>query len=89
MDEWRRAQTIQDRIEDGTYPPGSRVPSENQLVQSFGMSWPTVVRALELLNRDGWLESRRASGSIVRGRPEIAEQRDRRGRVALERDESQ
>ena len=45
----RLAQTIQRRIEDGTYPPGTRVPSENQLVQSFGMSRPTVVRALELL----------------------------------------
>jgi GntR family transcriptional regulator len=85
----RLAQTLQGRIEDGTYPPGTRVPSENQLVQAFGMSRPTVVRALELLKRDGWLESRQGYGTIVRGRPEAAEQRDRRGREALERDESQ
>ncbi|MFC9506160.1 GntR family transcriptional regulator [Streptomyces sp. NPDC057002] len=85
----RLAQTIQSRIEDGTYPPGTRVPSENQLVQAFGMSRPTVVRALELLKRDGWLESRQGYGTIVRGRPEVVEQRDRRGREALERDESQ
>ncbi|GGZ81283.1 GntR family transcriptional regulator [Streptomyces bluensis] len=84
----RLAQTIQRRIEDGTYPPGTRVPSENQLVQAFGMSRPTVVRALELLKRDGWLESRQGYGTIVRGRPEVIEQRDRRGREALERDES-
>lgn len=84
----RLAQTLQGRIEDGTYPPGSRVPSENQLVQAFGMSRPTVVRALELLKRDGWLESRQGFGTIVRGRPEVVEQRDRRGRDALERDES-
>ncbi|MFE6177881.1 GntR family transcriptional regulator [Streptomyces sp. NPDC056464] len=84
----RIAQTLQRRIEDGTYPPGSRVPSENQLVQSFGMSRPTVVRALELLKRDGWLESRQGYGTIVRGRPAVSEQRDRRGREALERDES-
>ncbi|MFE0631865.1 GntR family transcriptional regulator [Actinacidiphila glaucinigra] len=84
----RLAQTIQGRIEDGTYPPGSLVPSENQLVQAFGMSRPTVVRALELLKRDGWLESRQGFGTIVRGRPEVVEQRDRRGREALERDES-
>ncbi|WP_432195951.1 GntR family transcriptional regulator [Streptomyces sp. bgisy027] len=84
----RLAQTIQRRIEDGTYPPGTRVPSENQLVQAFGMSRPTVVRALELLKRDGWLESRQGYGTIVRGRPAVAEQRDRRGREALERDES-
>ncbi|MFJ5531245.1 GntR family transcriptional regulator [Streptomyces sp. NPDC093261] len=85
----RLAQTIQRRIEDGTYPPGTRVPSENQLVQSFGMSRPTVVRALELLKRDGWLESRQGYGTMVRGRPEVVEQKDRRGREALERDESQ
>ncbi|MEU9396292.1 GntR family transcriptional regulator [Streptomyces sp. NPDC048324] len=85
----RLAQTIQRRVEDGTYPPGTRVPSENQLVQAFGMSRPTVVRALELLKRDGWLESRQGFGTIVRGRPEVVEQQDRRGRKALERDESQ
>ncbi|MEV2231873.1 GntR family transcriptional regulator [Streptomyces phaeochromogenes] len=85
----RLAQTLQGRIEDGTYPPGTRVPSENQLVQAFAISRPTVVRALELLKRDGWLESRQGFGTIVRGRPEAVEQRDRRGRQALERDESQ
>ncbi|MEU6001567.1 GntR family transcriptional regulator [Streptomyces sp. NPDC047197] len=84
----RLAQTLQGRIEDGTYPPGTLVPSENQLVQAFGMSRPTVVRALDLLKRDGWLESRQGYGTIVRGRPEVVEQKDQRGREALERDES-
>jgi GntR family transcriptional regulator len=85
----RLAQTLQRRIEDGTYAPGTRVPSENQLVQAFGMSRPTVVRALELLKRDGWLESRQGYGTIVRGRPAVVENQDRRGRQALTRDESQ
>lgn len=85
----RLAQTLQGRIEDGTYAPGTRVPSENQLVQAFGMSRPTVVRALDLLKRDGWLESRQGYGTIVRGRPEVVEQKDRRGRETLKRDESQ
>ncbi|MEU5095872.1 GntR family transcriptional regulator [Streptomyces sp. NPDC020996] len=85
----RLAQTIQRRIEDGTYAPGTRVPSENQLVQAFGMSRPTVVRALELLKRDGWLESRQGYGTIVRGRPAVVEEKDRRGLEALVRDESQ
>lgn len=85
----RLAQTLQRRIEDGTYAPGTRVPSENQLVQTFGMSRPTVVRALELLKRDGWLESRQGYGTIVRARPEVVERKDRRGREALERDEAQ
>jgi GntR family transcriptional regulator len=84
----RLAQTIQQRIEDGTYPPGTKVPSENQLVQAFGMSRPTVVRALELLKRDGWIESRQGYGTIVRGRPADVEHQERRGREVLERDES-
>ncbi|WP_406103998.1 GntR family transcriptional regulator [Streptomyces sp. NBC_01003] len=84
----RLAQTLQGRIEDGTYPPGSLVPSENQLVQAFGMSRPTVVRALELLKRDGWLESRQGFGTIVRGRPEVIERKSQRGRETLERAES-
>ncbi|MFF3463866.1 GntR family transcriptional regulator [Streptomyces sp. NPDC002619] len=85
----RLAVTIQRRIEDGTYAPGTRVPSENQLVQAFGMSRPTVVRALELLKRDGWLESRQGYGTIVRGRPAVVEEKDRRGLEVLARDESQ
>lgn len=75
----RLAQAIQCRIENGICPPGTRVPSENQLVQSFGVSRPTVVQALGLLRRDGWLESRQGYGTIVRGRPDIVERQDRRG----------
>ncbi|MEV8606331.1 GntR family transcriptional regulator [Streptomyces griseoviridis] len=85
----RLAQTIQQRIEDGTYPPGTRVPSENQLVRAFGMSRPTVVRALELMKRDGWLESRQGFGTIVCGRPAVVEHKDGRGSEALARDETQ
>lgn len=65
------------------------MPSENQLVQAFGMSRQTVVRALELLRRDGWLESRQGYATIVRGRTEVVEQKDRQGREALDRDASQ
>ncbi|MFE1923439.1 GntR family transcriptional regulator [Streptomyces asoensis] len=85
----RLAQTVQGRIEAGTYPAGTRVPSENQLVQEFGMSRPTVVRALELLKRDGWLESRQGFGTIVRGRPTVIERTDSRGRHTLMRKESE
>lgn len=81
----RLVQTLQGCVEDGTYPPGSRVPSENQLVQAFGMSRPTLVRALKLLKRDGWLESRQGYGTIVRGRPEVIERKDQRGREVLVR----
>jgi len=63
------AQRLQQDIKAGTYPPGTRIPSETWLAQEYGMSRPTVVRALELLKRDGWLESRQGDGTYSRGRP--------------------
>lgn len=84
----RLARTISRRIEKGVYPPGTLIPSEKQLSLAFGMSRPTVVRALDLLKRDGWLEARQGVGTIVRGRPEATDRRDQHGRIALERDES-
>jgi len=84
----RLVQTLQSRIEDGTYPPGSLLPSEHQLVHAFGMSRPTVVRALQILRQDGWIESQQGRGTFVRGRPEAARATPaRRGLEVMERDE--
>ncbi|MEO3811940.1 GntR family transcriptional regulator [Sphaerisporangium sp. B11E5] len=62
-------QTLQRRIDAGTYPPGSLLPSENQLIQEFGVSRPTVVAALRMLREQGWVESQQGKGRFVRGRP--------------------
>ncbi|MFI6979895.1 GntR family transcriptional regulator [Embleya sp. NPDC050154] len=84
----RLVQTLQSRIEDGTYPAGSLLPSEHQLVQAFGMSRPTVVRALQILRQDGWIESQQGRGTFVRGRPESSRATPaRRGLEVMERDE--
>jgi GntR family transcriptional regulator len=48
---------VQQRIEDGTYLPGATIPSETQLMDEFKTSRPTVVRALGILQQDGWIES--------------------------------
>ncbi|WP_163512549.1 GntR family transcriptional regulator [Fodinicola acaciae] len=61
--------TIQQRVEDGTYPPGSMLPSEAQLSDEFSVSRVTVVRALSILAQDGWVEAQHGRGRIVRGRP--------------------
>lgn len=60
---------IQQRIEDGVYPPGSLLPSENQLIGEFGVSRTTVTRALHLLKQEGWIDSQQGRGTFVRGRP--------------------
>ncbi|MGW5673955.1 GntR family transcriptional regulator [Streptomyces sp. NPDC003860] len=64
----RLAETLRTSIANGTYAPGEKIPSEPQLAAEHGMSRPTVVRALELLKRDGWLESRQGYGTVVRPR---------------------
>jgi GntR family transcriptional regulator len=63
---------IQRRIERGDYPPGSLLPSEHQLVTDFGVSRPTIVKALSSLRQDGWIETQQGKGSFVRGRPALA-----------------
>ncbi|MFC7381862.1 GntR family transcriptional regulator [Sphaerisporangium rhizosphaerae] len=65
-------QTLQRRIEAGTYPPGSLLPSENQLIQEFSVSRPTVVAALRVLREQGWIESQQGKGRFVRGRPVLS-----------------
>jgi DNA-binding GntR family transcriptional regulator len=76
---------IQRRIEHGDYPPGSLLPSEHQLVTDFGVSRPTIVKALSSLRQDGWIETQQGKGSFVRGRPALAgAQRTRPAENALE-----
>ncbi|MFV2013365.1 MULTISPECIES: GntR family transcriptional regulator [unclassified Micromonospora] len=73
---------MQQRIGDGTYPPGTMLPSETELVREFGASRPVVVRALDMLRQDGWIESRQGKGRFVIGRPGGAFTRAARDRYA-------
>lgn len=63
-------------IASGKYAPSGRLPSEAQLVERFGVSRPTVARALRDLQDRGLVERRVGSGSFVRGPgvPEVARQ---------------
>ena len=63
---------IKRRIERGDYPPGELLPSEHQLVDEFGVSRPTIVKALSSLRQDGWIDTQQGKGSFVRGRPALA-----------------
>ena len=61
--------SLQARIDRGTYPIGSLLPSEAELVREFGTSRSTVVRALDYLRQAGWLHGQQGRGRIVLGRP--------------------
>jgi GntR family transcriptional regulator len=55
-------------IDRGTYPQGSRLPAEPELIAAYRVSRGTVRRALAQLATDGLIESRRGrgGGSFVR-----------------------
>ena len=76
---------IKRRIEQGTYPPGTLLPSEHQLVTDFGVSRPTIVRSLSVLRQEGWITTEQGRGSFARGRPALADaERTRPAHGALE-----
>jgi DNA-binding GntR family transcriptional regulator len=82
--------TLQRRIESGNYPPGTMLPSENQLIQEFSVSRPTVVAALRVLREQGWIESQQGKGRFVRGRPAMTSVEQKRpGQAYLIRPESE
>ena len=56
---------VNTEIQDGTLVRGDRLPSENELMERFGVSRQTVRRALEELAENGLVEGRRGSGTYV------------------------
>lgn len=56
---------LRTRIEDGTYEPGDRLPSESALGTQFSVSRITVRRALQTLEADGLIVRRQGRGSFV------------------------
>lgn len=56
---------IQDKIVSGTWPPGHRLPSENELAEHYGCSRMTVNKVLTLLSAARIVERRRRAGSFV------------------------
>jgi DNA-binding GntR family transcriptional regulator len=57
---------IHDRIEQGHFPPGTRLPSENDLAQTYGVNRLTVRRALFELARRNVIRTEHGVGSFVR-----------------------
>ncbi|MBB2908763.1 DNA-binding GntR family transcriptional regulator [Streptosporangium becharense] len=80
---------IRNKIADGTYPPGSQLPSETQLIREFAVSRPTVVRALQVLQLRGFIDREHGKGSYVKAAPPVAEDDfSRPARAVLDRAEA-
>jgi GntR family transcriptional regulator, arabinose operon transcriptional repressor len=58
-------EVVRTRIQSGDYQPGDRIPSEAHLIEEFGVSRPTVARALHELQRRGLIHRRRGAGTFV------------------------
>lgn len=59
------SQYIAGAIAAGKYADGARLPSEAQLVKQFGVSRPTVRRALRDLETDGLIKRKAGSGTYA------------------------
>jgi GntR family trehalose operon transcriptional repressor len=56
---------IKKQILDGTYPPGEKLPSENDFCRMYQTSRGTVRRALDLLAKEGLVNSVHGKGVFV------------------------
>lgn len=57
---------IREMINNGDFPPGTRLPTERELANTFGVGRPAVREALKILDAVGLLEIRPGSGIYVR-----------------------
>jgi GntR family transcriptional regulator len=53
------------RISNGSLPPGTRLPSEDDLVQEYAVSRTTIRAAIQSLVQRGLVEIRRGKGTFV------------------------
>jgi len=56
---------IIEKIENGEYPPESKIPSEQELCDIFGISRPTVRQAISELTNSGYLYKEKGKGTFV------------------------
>ncbi|MFI0785317.1 GntR family transcriptional regulator [Streptomyces lydicus] len=63
---WRQvADVIRARIADGTYPPGTRVPSVVEMLEEFGIATTTGQKVHRGLRVEGLIYTEPGMGSFV------------------------
>ncbi len=56
---------LRGRIESGEFPPGAKLPSEQELIESFGVSRTVVREAISNLKAGGLVATRQGVGAFV------------------------
>jgi GntR family transcriptional regulator len=59
---------IRNKIEDGEYMPGTAIPSENKLAETFGINRITIRNAVDALVNEGLLRRVQGKGVFVIGK---------------------
>lgn len=60
---------MRERIADGTYPPGTRIPSVLQLQSEFGIAGATGQKVHRALREEGAIYTEPGLGSFVSKKP--------------------
>jgi GntR family transcriptional regulator len=60
-------EVVRGKIEDGEYPPGTAIPSENELAETYGINRLTVRSAIDALVSEGLLRRVQGKGVYVLG----------------------
>jgi GntR family transcriptional regulator len=58
--------TVRSWVHDGSYRPGEQIPTEPELCKLFGVSRVTLRKAIDALEREGWLSRRQGRGTFAR-----------------------
>ncbi|QYH36008.1 GntR family transcriptional regulator [Salinibacterium sp. M195] len=74
--------TLRMRIDDATYPPASRLPTEAQLCEEFSVSRATVRSAIKELDVVGLVYTRHGLGTYVRSIPYVQDGLERMGSIS-------
>ena len=71
MPRWRQMYAVmEERVTDGTYPPGGRLPSGMAICDEFGISQVTAKRVLKELRQAGLAEMQPGIGTFVTELPQ-------------------
>jgi GntR family transcriptional regulator len=65
------ADELRQQIQTGTYAPGSRLPTIEELRRAYGVSEIVIRHAVALLRHEGLVDTRRGGGTVVRARPQV------------------
>ncbi|MCH4889107.1 PLP-dependent aminotransferase family protein [Acidaminobacter sp. JC074] len=56
---------MKERINEGHWPIGSKLPTQRTLAETFGVNRSTIVTALDILKSDGLIEGKGRAGMVV------------------------